>query len=53
MQSGMVYPILYGIRPVLHSCRKCNQFPIEVCSVCIGINGYIFFPLGIFPFYMA
>ena len=33
--------------------RKCNQFPIEVCPVCIGIDGYIFFPLGILPFYMA
>jgi len=53
MQSGMVYPMLYSIRPVLHPGRKYNQFPIEVRPICIGIDGYIFFPLGILPFYMA
>ena len=27
----MVYSELYGFRPVLHSGRKCNQFPIKMC----------------------
>ena len=53
MQSGMVYSELYGIRPVLYSDRKCDQFLIKMCPICIGIDGDIFLSLGIFPFYMA
>ena len=49
----MVYSELYGFRPVLHSGRKCNQFPIKMCPARIGIGRNIFLPLGILSFYMA
>ena len=36
-QSCGVQPVLYGLCPVLHSVRKCYQFPIEVRPALIGI----------------
>ena len=44
-QPGGVNSVLYRLGTVGHSFRESDQFPVEMCPVCISICRNIFLPL--------